>query len=144
MNFDSWINRPSDLREQITDAEEYAERQQAKCERTTINYGEEYIQTSRFDSVTKNILELDEAKKTVNRLYEQYFDTVDEIREFMYANLPLRQADILDWRYCHLFTVDRIAEKKKMTPSGVYTSCKMALAKLRKIYNDTHSIKSNL
>lgn len=134
MNFDSWINRPSSLMEQIQDAEEEVMRCQSRCERTTINYGEEYIKTSRTDSVTKNILELDEAEKKLDTLYQEYFDTIEELREFIYENLPRKQADVLDWRYCHVMTVEKIAEKKKMTKTGVYGACSRALANLKKSY----------
>ena len=120
--------------DRIKDAEEEVIIRQSRCERTTINYGEEYIKTSRYDSVTKNILELDEARKKLEKLYQEYFDTIEEIREFMYENIPIKQADVLDWRYCHVMPVDRIAEKKKMSKTGVYQACSRAMATLKKAY----------
>lgn len=135
MSFDWWINRPSYIKTQIDEAFDEVLRRQAFCERTTIKYGQEYVKKSSTDNILENIISLTEAKDKLNQYYQEYDDAIEEIRAFMYEKLPRKQADILDWRYCHLCSVDRIAEIKHLKKSSVYASCRRALANLREAYD---------
>ena len=143
MDFDSWINIPSDLRDQISEAEEYVMERESLCQRTTINYASERVQISKTNNIENNILELIEARKKVDRLYDEYFESAEELRAFMYEVLPSKQADILDWRYCHVMPVEWIAERKKMTKQGVYQACHRAMINLKKEYYAKSDVITN-
>ena len=80
---------------------------------------------------------LKQAKKELDDLQEEYDSACDDVRDFLYANLKLMDADVLDWKYCNGKSVKEIAEIRNITYSGAANRISRAEARARSKYAKT-------
>lgn len=83
------------------------------CTRTTTTFGEK-VQTSPSNSTEWSYLSYIEANNQLKELQAEYDRVAKEVTDFLYDNLSVEDADLLEWRYVHDKSMQDIAEIKCM------------------------------
>ena len=136
MTYEQFINRPLELIQKIEHKVEDVAFKWTLCLNTTQGLSER-VQTSPSNTTDLKIIRYAQAKKELDDLQEEYDSACDDVRDFLYANLKLMDADVLDWKYCNGKSVKEIAEIRNITYSGAANRISRAEARARSKYAKT-------
>ena len=133
MTYEEFINRPLDLMQKIEHKIEDVQYKWTLCTNTTPGLSER-VQTSPSNTSDLKVIRYAQAKKELDDLQEEYDSACDNVRDFLYANLKLMDADVLDWKYCNGKSTKEIAEIRNITYSGAANRISRAEARARSKY----------
>ena len=133
MTYEQFINRPLELIQKIEHKVEDVAFKWTLCLNTTQGLSER-VQTSPSNTSDLKVIRYAQAKKELDDLQEEYDSACDDVRDFLYANLKLMDADVLDWKYCNGKSVKEIAEIRNITYSGAANRISRAEARARSEY----------
>lgn len=133
MTYEQFINRPLELIQKIEHKVEDVAFKWTLCLNTTQGLSER-VQTSPSNTSDLKVIRYAQAKKELDDLQEEYDSACDDVREFLYANLKLMDADVLDWKYCNGKSTKEIAEIRNITYSGAANRISRAEARARSKY----------
>lgn len=101
----------------------------------------ERVQSSPENKNEKNMLRYIEAKRELEDMYDELEEVKGEVREFLYDNLPLHQADILEWKYVDGKSLQQISEIMKIeyqtAKNKVHEADKVARNRYQKVQRST-------
>ena len=98
MTYHEFINRPRALRIKIEHKIEDVRLKESACMTSTSPLNER-VQTSTKNTAEASYVRYIDAKNCLVKLMDEYDDAQNEVRDFLYRNLPLDEADLLEWRY---------------------------------------------
>lgn len=130
MTYEEFINKPTELMQRIEHKVEDVAFKWTLCLNTTQGLSER-VQTSPSNTSDLKVIRYAQAKKELDDLQEEYDSACDDVRDFLYANLKLMDADVLDWKYCNGKSVKEIAEIRNITYSGAANRISRAEARAR-------------
>ena len=133
MSYEEFINRPLELIQKIEHKVEDVAFKWTLCLNTTQGLSER-VQTSPSNTSDLKVIRYAQAKKELDDLQEEYDSACDDVRDFLYANLKLMDADVLDWKYCNGKSTKEIAEIRNITYSGAANRISRAEARARSKY----------
>ena len=136
MTYEQFINRPLEMIQKIEHKVEDVAFKWTLCLNTTQGLSER-VQTSPSNTSDLKVIRYAQAKKELDDLQEEYDSACDDVRDFLYANLKLMDADVLDWKYCNGKSVKEIAEIRNITYSGAANRISRAEARARSKYAKT-------
>lgn len=136
MTYEEFINRPLELIQKIEHKVEDVAFKWTLCLNTTQGLSER-VQTSPSNTSDLKVIRYAQAKKELDDLQEEYDSACDDVRDFLYANLKLMDADVLDWKYCNGKSTKEIAEIRNITYSGAANRISRAEARARSKYAKT-------
>lgn len=140
MTYETFINRPLDLMQKIEHKAEDVMFKWTLCLNTSPGLSER-VQTSPKNNQDLKVIRYDDANKELIELQGEYDDACEEIRTFLYDNLDIGDADVLDWKYCNGKSTTEIAEIRGMSYSGAASKISRAEAKARKKYSQTEHLR---
>lgn len=135
MTYYEFISKPNILKIQIEHMLEDVEFKWTLCLNTSQSSSER-VQTSPSNTTDLRIIRYAQANKELTELQSEYDEACSSIRQFLYDNLDVNDADVLDWKYCSGKTIADIAEIRNLTYSGAANRISRAEAKARKIFAD--------
>lgn len=109
MTYNEFITRPYRIWKRIMHKSDEVIRIEAICMKSTQVFGER-VQSSFDNSQERNYIALVEAKRELNELMDEHKRAQDEVREFLYDNLSINEADLLEWKYIDGKSIKDIAE----------------------------------
>ena len=133
MSYEEFINRPLELIQRIEHKVEDVAFKWTLCLNTTQGLSER-VQTSPSNTSDLKVIRYAQAKKELDDLQEEYDSACDNVRDFLYTNLKLMDADVLDWKYCNGKSTKEIAEIRNITYSGAANRISRAEARARSKY----------
>lgn len=133
MTYETFINRPLELMQKIEHKVEDVAFKWTLCLNTSQGLSER-VQTSPSNTSDLKIIRYAQAKKELDDLQEEYDSACDDVRDFLYANLKMMDADVLDWKYCNGKSVKEIANIMGTTYEATRQRIKRANEKARKKY----------
>lgn len=136
MTYEQFINRPLDLMCRIEHKAEDVAFKWTLCLNTSQGLSER-VQTSPSNTSDLKVIRYAEANKKLEALQRKYDDACSDVRRFLYENLNLSDADVLDWKYCSGKSTTEIAKIRGMSYSGAASKISRAEAKARKKYSQT-------
>lgn len=136
MTYEEFINKPTELMQRIEHKVEDVAFKWTLCLNTSQGLSER-VQTSPNNNQDLKVIRYAQAKKELDDLQEEYDSACDDVRDFLYANLKLMDADVLDWKYCNGKSVKEIAEIRNITYSGAANRISRAEARARSEYAKT-------
>ena len=139
MTYEQFINRPLELIQKIEHKVEDVAFKWTLCLNTTQGLSER-VQTSLSNTSDLKVIRYAQAKKELDDLQEEYDSACDDVRDFLYANLKLMDADVLDWKYCNGKSTKEIAEIRNITYSGAANRISRAEARARSKYTQSVGI----
>lgn len=139
MTYEEFINRPLELIQKIEHKVEDVAFKWTLCLNTTQGLSER-VQTSPSNTADLKVIRYAQAKKELDDLQEEYDSACNDVRDFLYANLKLMDADVLDWKYCNGKSTKEIAEIRNITYSGAANRISRAEARARSKYAKTVEI----
>ena len=139
MTYEQFINRPLELIQKIEHKVEDVAFKWTLCLNTTQGLSER-VQTSPSNTSDLKVIRYAQAKKELDDLQEEYDSACDNVRDFLYANLKLMDADVLDWKYCNGKSTKEIAEIRNITYSGAANRISRAEARARSKYAQSTEI----
>ena len=139
MTYEQFINRPLELIQKIEHKVEDVAFKWTLCLNTTQGLSER-VQTSPSNTSDLKVIRYAQAKKELDDLQEEYDSACDDVRAFLYANLKLMDADVLDWKYCNGKSTKEIAEIRNITYSGAANRISRAEARARSKYAQSTEI----
>ena len=133
MTYNQFVNRPMALMQRIEHKAEDVAFKWTLCLNTTQGISER-VQTSPSNSADLKIIRYAEADKELTELQARYDKACDDVRAFLYGNLDMHDADVLDWRYCNGKSIKEIAEIRNLTYSGAANKLNRAEKRARQKY----------
>lgn len=130
MTYSDFINRPLDLMQRIEHKIEDVQFKWTLCLNTIQGDGEK-IQKSLTNTAEVRVLRYAEANRELTDLQEEYDASCANVREFLYGCLDVKDADVLDWKYCSGKSIADIAEIRGMTYSGMASRISRAETRAR-------------
>lgn len=141
MTYEQFINRPLELIQKIEHKVEDVAFKWTLCLNTTQGLSER-VQTSPSNTSDLKVIRYAQAKKELDDLQEEYDSACDDVRDFLYANLKLMDADVLDWKYCNGKSTKEIAEIRNISYSGAASRIGRAEVKARHKYAEAVDLSS--
>ena len=136
MTYNEFMKRPNRIRRRVSHKIEDVMLKESICMRSTTTLGER-VQTSPSNVTEASYLRYIDAKNELNDLALELELAQIEVREFLYNNLSLDDADILEWRYIDGKSPMEIADKMGTTYEATRQRLKRANEKARKKYIKT-------
>ena len=133
MTYNEFITRPYRIWKRIMHKSEEVMRIEAICMKSTQVFGER-VQSSFENSQEKNYLALIEARRELDRLIDEHKMAQDEVRTFLYENLSINEADLLEWKYIDGKSIKDIAELLHEQEQTVRNKASKYEKKARNIY----------
>lgn len=133
MTYEQFMNRPLDLMQKIEHKIEDVQFKWTLCLNTTQGLSER-VQTSPNNTTELRIIRYAEANQQLTDLQTQYDESCENVRKFLYSNLDIGDADVLDWKYCHGKSTSEIATLRNLTYSGAANRISRAETKARRKY----------
>lgn len=133
MTYNEFMNRPMYLYNKIQHQVEKVQRLELISLSTTAPLRER-IQTSRDNTQEKKYAALADAQRQLNDMVEELNTVSDEVKAFLYENLSIEEADVLEWRYVNCKSINEIAILKNLTYSGASTKINRAEKNAKKAY----------
>lgn len=133
MTYEEFINKPTELMQRIEHKVEDVAFKWTLCLNTTQGLSER-VQTSPSNTSDLKIIRYAQADKELIELQGEYDEACEAVRTFLYGNLKLNDADVLDWKYCNGKTTKEIAEIRNITYAGAANRISRAEAKARAKY----------
>lgn len=141
MTYETFINRPLVLMQRIEHKIEDVAFKWTLCLNTSQGLSER-VQTSPSNTQDLKVIRYAEANKQLTDLQAEYDRSCKEVRDFLYENLEMGDADVLDWKYCNGKSTSEIAEIRGMSYSGAASKISRAETKARKKYSETEHLRS--
>lgn len=136
MTYQTFINRPLALMQKIEHKVEDVAFKWTLCLNTSQGLSER-VQTSPSNTQDLKVIRYAEANKQLTDLQAEYDRSCKEVRDFLYDNLEMGDADVLDWKYCNGKSTSEIAEIRGVTYAGAANRISRAEVKARKKYAET-------
>lgn len=133
MTYEEFINKPTELMQRIEHKVEDVAFKWTLCLNTTQGLSER-VQTSPNNNQDLKVIRYAEANKELTDLQTEYDKACEEIRTFLYENLDMQDADVLDWKYCSGKSITDIANIRNMTYSGAASRISRAEVRARSKY----------
>lgn len=133
MTYEMFINRPLELRQKIEHKVEDVQYKWTLCLNTTQGLSER-VQTSPTNTTEVRIIRYAQANKELTDLQTEYDEACESVRDFLYGNLDIGDADVLDWKYCNGKSISDIADIRGITYSGAANRISRAETKARQKY----------
>lgn len=109
MTYEEFVTRPLAIWRELLHKSDEVARLEGLCMRATTTLGER-VQNTVGNSQERNLVALADARRELNGLISTLMAVQDEVRVFLYNNLPLDGADILEWKYVNGKSIKDIAE----------------------------------
>ena len=109
-SYEQFMNRPLLLRSRIEHKAEDVAFKLEVCLKATTALGGERVHTSRDNATELNLAEYIDARKKLDAIINDYNEAVEEVTNFIYANLDFKDADLLEWKYINGKTLTEIAD----------------------------------
>ena len=113
------------------------------CTNTTQGLSER-VQTSPTNTTEVRVIRYAQANKELTDLQGEYDAACERVRAFLYGNLELGDADVLDWKYCNGKSINDIAEIRNLSYTGAAsrisraeTRARSKFSNLRRFDNET-------
>ena len=143
MTYEEFINRPLDLMQKIEHKIEDVQYKWTLCTNTTPGLSER-VQTSPSNTTELRVIRYAQANKELTDLQGEYDAACERVRAFLYGNLELGDADVLDWKYCNGKSINDIAEIRNLSYTGAAsrisraeTRARSKFSNLRRFDNET-------
>lgn len=133
MTYEEFINKPTELMQRIEHKVEDVAFKWTLCLNTSQGLSER-VQTSPSNTSDLKIIRYAQADKELTDMQDEYDKACEAVRTFLYGNLKLNDADVLDWKYCNGKTTKEIAEIRNITYAGAANRISRAEAKARAKY----------
>lgn len=133
MTYEQFINRPLELIQKIEHKIEDVQYKWTLCLNTTQGLSER-VQTSPSNTSDLRVIRYAQANKELTEMQGEYDAACEMVRAFLYDNLDLGDADVLDWKYCNGKSISDIADIRNITYSGAANRIGRAEAKARRKY----------
>lgn len=135
MTYEQFINRPLDLMQKIEHKVEDVQYKWTLCLNTTQGLSER-VQTSPTNSTEVRIIRYAQANKELTDLQTEYDEACKNVRGFLYGNLDISDADVLDWKYCNGKSISDIAEIRNLSYTGAASKISRAEVRARSKFSD--------
>lgn len=133
MRYETFMNRPLELMQRIEHKIDDVAFKWTLCLNTAQGLSER-VQSSPSNTQDLKVIRYAEANKQLTDLQDEYDRSCQEVRDFLYDNLEINDADVLDWKYCNGKSTSEIAEIRGVTYAGAANRISRAEAKARKKY----------
>lgn len=134
MTYNEFVMRPYRMWRRIMHKSDEVIRIEAICMKSTQVFGER-VQSSFQNSQERNYIALVEAKRELNEMMDDYKKAQDEVREFLYENLSVHEADLLEWKYIDGKSIQEIADLLHEQEQTVRNKASKYEKKARNIFN---------
>ena len=138
MTYEEFINKPLELMQKIEHKIEDVQFKWTLCLNTTQGFSER-VQTSPTNTTELRVIKYAQANKELTELQAEYDESCDHVRGFLYGNLELNDADVLDWKYCNGKSIKEIADIRNLTYSGAASRISRAETRARSKFSDLRS-----
>ena len=135
MTYEQFINRPLDLMQKIEHKIEDVQYKWTLCSNTTQGLSEQ-VQTSPSNTAELRVIRYTQANNELTNLQGEYDAACESVREFLYGNLELGDADVLDWKYCNGKSINDIAEIRNLSYTGAASRISRAETRARSKFSD--------
>lgn len=135
MTYEEFITRPLDLMQKIEHKVEDVQYKWTLCTNTTQGLSER-VQTSPTNTTEVRVTRYAQANKELTDLQGEYDAACERVREFLYDNLELGDADVLDWKYCNGKSITDIAEIRNLSYTGAASRISRAETRARSKFNN--------
>ena len=135
MTYDEFINRPLELMQQIEHKIEDVQYKWTLCLNTSQGLSER-VQTSPSNTTEIRVIRYAQANKELTELQGKYDEACESVRDFLYGNLELGDADVLDWKYCNGKSINDIAEIRNLSYTGAASRISRAETRARSKFSD--------
>ena len=135
MTYEEFINRPLDLMQKIEHKIEDVQYKWTLCTNTTPGLSER-VQTSPSNTTELRVIRYAQANKELTDLQGEYDAACERVRAFLYGNLELGDADVLDWKYCNGKSINDIAEIRNLSYTGAASRISRAETRARSKFSD--------
>ena len=135
MTYEQFINRPLELMQRIEHKIEDVQFKWTLCTNTTQGLSER-VQTSPTNTTEIRVIRYAQANKELTELQTEYDESCESVRDFLYGELNLSDADVLDWKYCSGKSISQIADIRSLSYSGAASRISRAEARARSKYSD--------
>ena len=135
MSYEEFINKPLNLMQKIEHKTEDVMFKWTICLNTTQGFSER-VQTSPSNTSDLKIIRYAQADQELTALQGEYDEACDAVRGFLYENLNMQDADVLDWKYCNGKSISEIADIRNMSYSGAASKISRAEVRARSKYNN--------
>lgn len=139
MTYEEFINRPTDLMLKIEHQTEDVAFKWTLCLNTSQGLSER-VQTSPNNTQDLKVIRYTAAHQKLLDLQDEYDNACEDVRAFLYGNLKIGDADVLDWKYCSGKTTKEIAGIRNITYAGAANRISRAEARARQKYAQTVEI----
>ena len=133
MTYEEFINKPTELMQRIEHKVEDVAFKWTLCLNTSQGLSER-VQTSPSNNQDLKVIRYAEANKELTDLQTEYDKACEDVRSFLYGNLEINDADVLDWKYCSGKSITDIANIRNMTYSGAASRISRAEVRARSKY----------
>ena len=133
MTYNEFMTRPYRIWRRIMHKADEVIRIEAICMKSTSVFGER-VQSSFENTREKSYIALIEAKKELDGLMDEHKKAKDEVSEFLYDNLTLEEADLLEWKYIDGKSIKDIAKIKKEQEQTIRNKVSKVDKKAKKIF----------
>lgn len=135
MDFDTFVSQPQIIDTKITHQLQVVERQRSRVESVTAVFSDIRVQTSPENKREIWLTQLIDSKKKLSDLMEEYDRATNEVRSWLYDNLSMDAASLLEFRYCDKLKNSEIAELVHMAEQSVKNKISRTIREARTIYN---------
>lgn len=135
MTYEQFINRPLDLMQKIEHKIEDVQYKWTLCLNTTQGLSER-VQTSPTNTAEVRILRYAQANKELTDLQTEYDEACESVRGFLYDNLDVNDADVLDWKYCSGKSINDIADIRSLSYTGAASKISRAEVRARSKFSE--------
>ena len=137
MDFDEFTSQPQTLDTKIAHQLQIAERLRSVCESATAVYCEVgKVQTSPENKREVWLTRYIDSKQELTALLEERERVTEEVRCWLYKNLPIDTASLLEFRYCDGLKNQEIADSVHMELQSVKNKISRCIREARTIYNN--------
>lgn len=136
MTYDEFVQRPQVLNNRILHQIEKAERLQTLCTQATAIYSDLKVQTSHGNKREKWLTAYIDSKDVLTDLMEQQEAAANDLREWLYSNMDVISASMLEFRYCDGLKSDDIADRLHYSPEYMRKKISKAIQTARQVYSE--------
>lgn len=134
MNFDEFMQKPQSINILIQHQLEEAERLKTLCEHATVVYSDVRVQTSYENKHEIWLTKYIDSKQKLTDLIEQHEEAADAVKDWLYLNMSIEDASILQFRYVDGLKNREIAERLHYTEQTVKNKVSKAVRTARAEY----------
>lgn len=135
MDYDEFVSQPQMIDDRISHQLQVVERWKSKVESVTAVLSEVRVQTSPENKREIWLAKYIDSQQKLTVLMEDYDRACDEVRTWLYDNLPPNEASLLEYRYCDGLRNPEIAEVERQAEQTIRNKISVCIRKARVIYN---------